>query len=215
MMDAQTIAQVIAGGGALGAVVWLLAKLGEALIKTAEALAAAAVVLFVMLMMIKASCGHCARCSPTGGPAPGGAGGMVHWWGLDPLVVTVGVVAGALTGWRLLLALASCDAWAGRHLRAWWLRWSVCSPKLPDWLHTCGLSVKARRRARAGDGDSAGARRWGEAADLRLDALDLKRPPLGNPHRGRGRRPHVVQAIPEKQRWLAHGAATGLAGADH
>ena len=52
-MDAQTIALVIAGGGALGVVVWLLAKIGRALIKVAEALAAAAVVLFVVWMMIK------------------------------------------------------------------------------------------------------------------------------------------------------------------
>jgi S-DNA-T family DNA segregation ATPase FtsK/SpoIIIE len=34
------------------------------------------------------------------------------------------------------------DAWAGRHLRAWWLRWTVYTPKLPDWLHACGLGVK-------------------------------------------------------------------------
>jgi S-DNA-T family DNA segregation ATPase FtsK/SpoIIIE len=43
-MDAYTLAVVIAGGGALGVVVWLLAKLGKALITIAEALAAAAVV---------------------------------------------------------------------------------------------------------------------------------------------------------------------------
>jgi hypothetical protein len=42
-MDAYLITLVIAGGAALGVVVWALAKLGKALIKIAEAFAAAAV----------------------------------------------------------------------------------------------------------------------------------------------------------------------------
>src|SRR3989440_1142206 len=142
-MDAQTMALVIAGGGALGVVVWLLAKIGRALIKVAEALAAAAVVLFVIWMMIKGIVWALRqvvthwRTSLT----------LVvlaawwHWWGWPSLALTVSVVSGALTGWRLV-ALASFDAWAGRHLRAWWLRWTVYSPKLPDWLHACGLSIK-------------------------------------------------------------------------
>ncbi len=46
-----------------------------------------------------------------------------------------------LGGWRLV-DLVSFDAWAGRYLRAWWLRWTVYAPKLPDWLHACGLGVK-------------------------------------------------------------------------
>ncbi len=51
------------------------------------------------------------------------------------------MVAGVLTGWRLI-DLSSFDAWVGRHLRAWWLRWTVYAPKLPQWLHACGLSIK-------------------------------------------------------------------------
>jgi S-DNA-T family DNA segregation ATPase FtsK/SpoIIIE len=54
MMDTYQIALIMAGGTALGVVVWLLAKLGKALIKIAEALAAAAVVLFAMWLVIKA-----------------------------------------------------------------------------------------------------------------------------------------------------------------
>ncbi len=54
MMDAYLIALVLAGGAALGVVVWVLAKLGKALIKIAEALAAAAVVLFTVWLVIKA-----------------------------------------------------------------------------------------------------------------------------------------------------------------
>jgi S-DNA-T family DNA segregation ATPase FtsK/SpoIIIE len=64
-----------------------------------------------------------------------------HWWGGASLVLAVGVVAGVLTGWRLI-DLASFDTWAGRHLRSWWLRWTVYAPKLPQWLHACGLSIK-------------------------------------------------------------------------
>jgi S-DNA-T family DNA segregation ATPase FtsK/SpoIIIE len=53
-MEAYLIALVLGGGAALGAVVWMLAKLGKALIKLAEALAAAAMVLFVVWLVIKA-----------------------------------------------------------------------------------------------------------------------------------------------------------------
>ena len=53
-MDAYLIAGLIAGGAALGVVVWVLAKIGHALIKIAEALAAAAVVFFALWLVIKA-----------------------------------------------------------------------------------------------------------------------------------------------------------------
>ncbi len=52
-MDAQTIALLIAGDTALGVVVWVLAKLGKALITVAEALAAAAVVVFAVCLLTK------------------------------------------------------------------------------------------------------------------------------------------------------------------
>ncbi len=123
MMDLYLIALVMAGGVALGVVVWLLAKLGKALIKIAEALAAAAVVIFTVWLVIKAVVWALHQV-------------LVHWrtsltvvavlewwnwWGGDSLAVTVGVVAGVLSAWRLI-DLASFDAWAGRHVRAWWLR---------------------------------------------------------------------------------------------
>ena len=119
-MDAQTIALVIAGGGALGVVVWLLAKLGKALIKIAETLAAAAVVLLVIWMMVKGVVWALRqvvthwRTSLT----LVALAAWWHWWGWASLALTVGIVAGALSGWRLL-ALASFDAWVGWHLRAW------------------------------------------------------------------------------------------------
>jgi hypothetical protein len=53
-MDVQMIAALTAVGAALGIVVWVLAKIGRVLIKIAEALAAAAAVLFVLWLVIKA-----------------------------------------------------------------------------------------------------------------------------------------------------------------
>jgi DNA segregation ATPase FtsK/SpoIIIE, S-DNA-T family len=53
-MDAHTVTVLITGGGALGVIVWVLAKLGKALIKIAEALAAAAAVFLAMWLVIKA-----------------------------------------------------------------------------------------------------------------------------------------------------------------
>ena len=50
------------------------------------------------------------------------------------------MITGVLTGWRLI-NLRSFDAGAGRHLRAWWLRWTVYAPKLPGWLQACGLGI--------------------------------------------------------------------------
>jgi DNA segregation ATPase FtsK/SpoIIIE, S-DNA-T family len=142
-MDTYLIAIVLAGGAALGIVVWVLAKLGKALIKIAEALAAAAVVLFTVWLMIKAVV-WALRQVLTHWRTSLTVLAMVawwQWWGGASLALTAGVVAGVLTGWQLI-DLASFDAWAGRYLRAWWLRWTVYSPKLPQWLHACGLSIK-------------------------------------------------------------------------
>jgi DNA segregation ATPase FtsK/SpoIIIE, S-DNA-T family len=136
------IAALIAGGAALGIVVWVLAKIGRALIKITEALVAAAAVLFVFWLVVKAV-GWAWRQTLTHWRTSLTVIGVLawwHWWGLPPLAITASALAGVLTGWRLL-DLRSFDAWAGRHLRAWWLRWTVYSPKLPDWLLACGLGT--------------------------------------------------------------------------
>jgi DNA segregation ATPase FtsK/SpoIIIE, S-DNA-T family len=141
-MDVQMIAALIAGGAALGIVVWVLAKIGQALIKITEALAAAAAVLFVLWLVVKAV-GWAWRQTLTHWRTSLTVIGVLawwHWWGWPSLVAISGVVAGVLAGWRLL-DLRSFDAWAGRHLRAWWLRWTVYSPKLSEWLHACGLGI--------------------------------------------------------------------------
>ncbi len=53
-MDVHMIATLIAGGGVLEVVVWVLAKVGKTLVKVAEALAAAAVVFLAVWLVIKA-----------------------------------------------------------------------------------------------------------------------------------------------------------------
>ena len=141
-MDVNTVAVVMAGGGALGILVWLLAKLGKALITIAEALAAAAVVFLALWLTIKAVV-WAFRQTLTHWRTSLSVVALLawwHWWGWPSLAITGAGLAGMLTGWRLL-ELASFDAWAGRHLRAWWLRWTVYAPKLPDWLHACGLGI--------------------------------------------------------------------------
>src|SRR5262249_16512153 len=69
---------------------------------------------------------------------------LLAWWqcwGWTSLALTVSAVASVLITWRLV-DLRSFDAWAGRYLRAWWLRWTLYAPKLPEWLHACGLRIK-------------------------------------------------------------------------
>jgi DNA segregation ATPase FtsK/SpoIIIE, S-DNA-T family len=142
-MDVHMIAALIAGGGVLGVVVWVLAKVGKTLVKVAEALAAAAVVFLAVWLMAKAVLWALRQV-------------VIHWrtslavvavlawwhcWGWASLATTGAVVTSGLLVWRLV-DLVSFDAWAGRHLRAWWLRWTVYAPKLPEWLHACGLGIK-------------------------------------------------------------------------
>jgi DNA segregation ATPase FtsK/SpoIIIE, S-DNA-T family len=142
MMDAQTIALVIAGGGALGVTVWVLAKVGRALIKIAEALAAAAAVFLTLWLVIKAV-GWALRQTLTHWRTSLTVLALLawcHWWGGVSLATTGAVITVALVGWRLL-EVRSFDAWVGRHLRSWWLRWTIYAPKLPEWLHACGLGI--------------------------------------------------------------------------
>ncbi|HET9257160.1 MAG TPA: FtsK/SpoIIIE domain-containing protein [Pseudonocardiaceae bacterium] len=143
MRDAQTIALVIAGAGALGIVVWLLAKLGKALIAIAQALAAAAVAFLALWLGVKAVL-WALRQTITHWRTSLTVIALLAWWqwgGWASLATTAGVIGLVLAGWRLL-SVRSFDAQAGRHLRSWWLRWTIYAPKLPDWLHACGLGVR-------------------------------------------------------------------------
>jgi DNA segregation ATPase FtsK/SpoIIIE, S-DNA-T family len=142
-MNAHSISVLILSAVVLGVAVWVLAKLGRVLVRVAEALAAAAVVLLALGLVIKAmwwairqAITHW-RTSLT----VLAVAAWWHWWGWTSLALTAAAVAGVLTGWRLV-DVTSFDAWVGQHLRAWWLRWTVYAPKLPEWLHACGLSIK-------------------------------------------------------------------------
>ncbi|HKR48472.1 MAG TPA: FtsK/SpoIIIE domain-containing protein [Pseudonocardiaceae bacterium] len=141
-MDLPMTGAVIVGGAALGVLVWALAQLGKALIKIAEALAAAAAVFFALWLVIKAVLWALRQTFTHWRTSLTVVGVLAwwHWWGWISLAATGGVITGVLIGWRLA-DVRSFDAWAGRHLRAWWLRWTVYSPKLPDWLHACGLGI--------------------------------------------------------------------------
>jgi len=55
--------------------------------------------------------------------------------------LTVAGLFVVLAVWRLVDAV-SFDRWAWRRVRAWWLRWTIYAPKLPGWLHACGLSIR-------------------------------------------------------------------------
>jgi S-DNA-T family DNA segregation ATPase FtsK/SpoIIIE len=63
-----------------------------------------------------------------------------QYWGWPSLALTLSLITTALTVWRWV-DLVSFDAWVGRWLRAWWQRWTIYAPRLPGWLHACGLSV--------------------------------------------------------------------------
>ena len=142
-MDVHLIAALIAGGGVLGVVVWVLAKVGKTLVKVAEALAAAAVVFLAVWLVIKAVLWalHQVVIHWRTSLAVVAVLGWWHCWGWVSLASTGAVVTVGLSVWRLV-DLMSFDAWAGRHLRAWWLRWTVYAPKLPQWLQACGLGIK-------------------------------------------------------------------------
>ncbi|MCA1695046.1 MAG: cell division protein FtsK, partial [Actinobacteria bacterium] len=82
-MDTQMIALVVAGLGGLGVLVWVLAKVGKALITIAEALAAAVVVVVVLLavwLVVKAGVWALRQV-------------FVHWWTSLAVVVLVVLVA--------------------------------------------------------------------------------------------------------------------------
>jgi len=95
-MDLSTIAAVIAGATGLGIIVWVLAKLGRALIKIAEALAAAAAVFLALWLVIKAV-GWALRQTITHWRTSLTVVALAawwQWWGWPSLALTAGVAIG-------------------------------------------------------------------------------------------------------------------------
>ena len=151
------IALVLGGGAALGVIVWVLAKLGKALIKIAEALAAAAVVLFVLWLVIKAVA-WALRQVLTHWRTSLTVLAMVAWWHWRwaSLVLTAGVVAGVLTGWRLI-DLASFDAWAGSASAGLVAALDGLRPEAAPVAARLRPEHQTRRHANGSDGQSARA----------------------------------------------------------
>ncbi|MBO0881864.1 MAG: cell division protein FtsK, partial [Mycobacterium sp.] len=134
---------LIVGAAGLVLVVWLLHKIGKALKNVLEVLAAAAVVFVAIWWLIKFVywLGKQIVTHPRTVLALIAALAWYHWLGWPSLAITVGVIAvGLLVWWRV--DVLSFDRYAGRHLRAWWLRWTLYARRLPKWLHACGLSIK-------------------------------------------------------------------------
>ncbi|GAB3000419.1 cell division protein FtsK [Amycolatopsis acidiphila] len=142
-MGAHTFGVLLLGTAGLAVVVWVLHKLGRALAAIAETLAAAAVVFLALWWLLK-GIGWMVKeivTHPRTALTVVAVAAWLHWWGWLSLVVSIAAVAAALGLWRLV-DLVSFDQWAGQVLRSWWFRWAVYMPKLPGWLHACGLSVK-------------------------------------------------------------------------
>jgi S-DNA-T family DNA segregation ATPase FtsK/SpoIIIE len=142
-MGAHAMGVLVLGVAGLGVAVLVLAEIGHVLAKLAEALATAAVVFVGLWLVVRAvgwAYGQVVRHWRTS-LALAVVAVWWHWLGSLALVIVVGAVAVSLAVWRLV-DLLSFDRWAGRWLRAWWLRWTVYAPKLPGWLHACGLSVR-------------------------------------------------------------------------
>ncbi|HEX5408060.1 MAG TPA: FtsK/SpoIIIE domain-containing protein [Pseudonocardiaceae bacterium] len=142
-MGAHSVGVLVLAGAALGVLVWVLAKVGHLLAKVAEAVAAAAVLFMALWLVIRAVVWSLQQAVDHWRTSLVVLV-LTAWWfwlGWLSLVVVVGAVAVSLASWRLA-DLVSFDRWAGRRLRAWWLRWTLYARDLPAWLHACGLSMR-------------------------------------------------------------------------
>ena len=103
-MNAHMVALVIAGVGALGVVVWLLAKVGKVLVKIVEVLAAAAVVLLAVLLVVKALVWAMRQTVTYWRTSLTVLVILMwwHWWGWVPLAIVLGSIGLVLAGWRLV-----------------------------------------------------------------------------------------------------------------
>src|SRR5919199_1189702 len=114
-MDPRTIAMLLLGGASLAVLVWVLHKIGKALIALFEALATIAVVFVVLCGLAKATAWLVRQV-------------VTHWrtslsvlaatlwcrhWGWASLVVSLGLITIVLIGWRAV-DVVSFDGWVGR-----------------------------------------------------------------------------------------------------
>ena len=141
-MSAQIAGPLLFAGVGLGVLLWVLHKLGHALTRVLEALAMVAVVFVTAWLIAKGLwwtvrqiVKHWRTSLTTIFVAA-----WWHWWGWPSLSITVGSIMCGLGGW-CLVDYDSFDPWAGRYLRAWWLRWTLYAPRMPRWLRACRLTV--------------------------------------------------------------------------
>jgi S-DNA-T family DNA segregation ATPase FtsK/SpoIIIE len=141
-MDAHTLGMLLLGGAGLAIVVWVLHKIGKALLTVVEALAAVAVVFLALRWLLTALVWLFTQIVTRWRTSLTllALTAWWQWWDWPSLVLTLGVIVLVLAVWRWI-DVVSFDTWAGRWLRAWWLRWTIYAPKLPGWLHACGLSI--------------------------------------------------------------------------
>ncbi|TCK20630.1 FtsK/SpoIIIE domain-containing protein [Pseudonocardia endophytica] len=144
-MNAATM--ILLGGG-LAVGCWVLAKIGHAVTKVLETLAAIAAVFVALWLAVKGV--YLGARWLVRRPRTVATTAVVlvwsHWLGWLSLAVTVAVLGAGLGVWRWL-DVASFDVWAGRRLRAWWQRWTVYAPRMPGWLRACRLTVPDDRHA--------------------------------------------------------------------
>ncbi|MGV9363686.1 FtsK/SpoIIIE domain-containing protein [Amycolatopsis sp. NPDC003731] len=142
-MDAHGVMTLMAVGGGLAVLLWVLAKIGRALAGLAEMLAALAVLGMVLwglarvvAWVVRQLVTHWRTCLTLVA--------AWAWWrwlgGLSLLVTLVVLGLVQLVWWRL--DAVSYDQWCGRWLRSWWLRWALYGRKLPGWLTACGLVIR-------------------------------------------------------------------------
>ena len=107
-MGAHSTAVLVLGGAGLGVVVWVLAKLGHALGKIAEAVAAAAVLFMALWLVVKAVVWAVRQV-------------MTHW--RTSLAVLAVLVWWHWLGWLSLVV--SSARWRCRWPRGGWRIWSA------------------------------------------------------------------------------------------
>lgn len=142
-LDAGSLVTLLLVGGGLLAVVWLLHKVGRGLAAVLEALATLGVVLVALWLLVKALYSMIKAAVTHWRTTLGLAvvGVWLWWWDSLPVALTVAAVTVGLLVWRWRHPM-SFEAWVGRRLRSWWLRWSLYARKVPGWLRACGLTIQ-------------------------------------------------------------------------
>ncbi|MGK3204656.1 FtsK/SpoIIIE domain-containing protein [Amycolatopsis sp. MEPSY49] len=142
-MDAHAVMMTTLVGGGLAVLLWVLAKVGHALARMAELLAALAFVAVALWGLLRAVV-WIVRQLVTRWRTCLTLVAVWAWWnwlGWVSLAVTVGMLGLVqLVWWRL--DAVGYDQWCGRWVRSWWLRWALYGQKLGGWLTACGLVVR-------------------------------------------------------------------------